>query len=517
MKPSAAARLATANEILRHRNQTVWNNVLRPHRERRIGLFDIALEQAVSIEPYLEQKQQQSARRLTLPCMPAEKDCDADMGTAQMAAMEKTDPVNVRCRRSSTWTRMLQCDCTNSAILAALHLNAERNGLQAETSAQPARCDVNPRLDAWEQRFEVIGPCHEARGPREQDIFAFHVSPLEDRHAVRAFTQQASPNGSSECDSPASDTTLFDEMDVRPTSQSKDAEFTQHCMTKNGTLRNYSPCTSLHRVQEQATPPPAERLGARHRRHVSLGSAFDTVRTPSTPLQAARGREKNNLLFRTASLSRSPPRSNHGRKLSLNVPVNAQTFLPKGLCRPNPIDIKDRTEPSCQRDTTRHNFTLDALTPEERDLEYKHRHTFIGTGSLDEFLELLDISPTYCVTRNAVVGAFLRLSSTEQLRARQCSTRSEGWNLVSRTTLDCTDAASVDYMLQSRVKLGSITLRQFLDMIPFDHHNEVAAMRVVEAFSAASHIDAKAEQGVENKARVFRSWIVSRKVEAGCC
>lgn len=94
MKPSAAARLATANEILRHRNQTVWNNVLRPHRERRIGLFDIALEQAVSIEPYLEQKQQQSARRLTLPCMPAEKDCDADMGTAQMAAMEKTDPVN---------------------------------------------------------------------------------------------------------------------------------------------------------------------------------------------------------------------------------------------------------------------------------------------------------------------------------------------------------------------------------------------------------------------------------------
>jgi hypothetical protein len=71
----------------------------------------------------------------------------------------------------------------------------------------------------------------------------------------------------------------------------------------------------------------------------------------------------------------------------------------------------------------------------------------------------------------------------------------------------------MDYVVQLRVKLGSITLRQFLDMVPFDEGDEVAAMRVIEAFSAASHMDAKAGVGTKSKARAFRKWIVTQEAD----
>lgn len=154
---------------------------------------------------------------------------------------------------------------------------------------------------------------------------------------------------------------------------------------------------------------------------------------------------------------------------------------------------------------------MDVLTADEREMEYKHRHTFVGTASLDEFLELLEISPSYHVTQSAIARAFIQLASTEQLHARQYSTKLEGWGLVARTTVDYKDVATTDYVVQSRVKLGTITLRQFLSMIPFDQDNTVAAMKVLDAFSAASHLDAKTDTDVENKAKAFRSWIISQR------
>ncbi|RMZ70859.1 hypothetical protein GMOD_00008505 [Pyrenophora seminiperda CCB06] len=152
----------------------------------------------------------------------------------------------------------------------------------------------------------------------------------------------------------------------------------------------------------------------------------------------------------------------------------------------------------------------------KRDLEYKQRRTFIGTGSLDDFLELLEVSDTHLTTQDAVVRAFVQLSSVEQMYARQFSPEPDGWELVSRIKLDVMDVTSIDYVVHLQVKLGSITLRQFLDMIPFDKNQQAAAMQVVEAFSAASHIDVKANMGTRTKARSFRSWIVTQKVHADC-
>jgi hypothetical protein len=140
-----------------------------------------------------------------------------------------------------------------------------------------------------------------------------------------------------------------------------------------------------------------------------------------------------------------------------------------------------------------------------------HRHTFIGTGSLDDLLEILEILPSHNTTKAAVVRAFVRLASAEQLYARQYSTGSNGWDLVSRTTLNVMGVTSVDYIVQLQVKLGSITLRIFLDLIPFDQFNEVSALRVVEAFCVASHMDATVGTGAQSKARTFRRWLVDQK------
>lgn len=146
-------------------------------------------------------------------------------------------------------------------------------------------------------------------------------------------------------------------------------------------------------------------------------------------------------------------------------------------------------------------------TPAERELEYKHRHTFVGTASLDDLLELLEMNATYMTTKAAVMRAFVSLASNEQLQARQSSTQPNGWDLVSRVT---PDISITDFVAQLQVKLGSITLRQFLDMVPFDEKTDVMALRVVEAFSIASHIDAKAGMDAGSKARAFRNWMIGR-------
>lgn len=163
-----------------------------------------------------------------------------------------------------------------------------------------------------------------------------------------------------------------------------------------------------------------------------------------------------------------------------------------------------------QLSTSRSNAMMDVLAAEEREMEYKHRHTFIGTASLDEFLKILEISSSDRVTQSALARAFIELASSEHLYARQCSTKSDGWGLVTRTTVGYNDVATTDYVVQSRVKLGTITLRKFLSLIPFEKDNTVAAMKVIDAFSAASHLDTKTNMDAENKARAFRSWIISQ-------
>ncbi|KAF2266474.1 hypothetical protein CC78DRAFT_596760 [Lojkania enalia] len=182
------------------------------------------------------------------------------------------------------------------------------------------------------------------------------------------------------------------------------------------------------------------------------------------------------------------------RKVSLGLPINISNNEPPGLL------------PAFEEDT----FS----EQQERELEYEHRHTFIGTASVDDFLNVLETTGINTTSMARVAKAFTELAAREQLFARQHSSDPEGWELVSRITLDVADNWE-DCIVQARVKLGSVTLGQFLELVPLDEKKVVSVVRVVEAFCVASRIDAEVGNGAGSKARAFRSCMVRRKSREG--
>jgi hypothetical protein len=242
------------------------------------------------------------------------------------------------------------------------------------------------------------------------------------------------------------------------------------------------------------------------------------LRTPSTPTiesrlasaqRASRSlplRAKTNegLLQLQANTSKPQrPANTHQRRISLGLPIkaaNAQNENPRhhspttrSLHPSTPKKLPKKTGPT-------------SAIQQERDLEYKHRHTFIGTASLDDFLEVLDVSPENNITnKEAVIRAFILLASSERLLARQASLKPDGWSVLARTSAD---TVNTDYVEQAHAKLGSIVLRQFLDLITFNEEEEANAMAVVEAFTAASHLDAQASKNQASKAKAFRKRMV---------
>ena len=77
--------------------------------------------------------------------------------------------------------------------------------------------------------------------------------------------------------------------------------------------------------------------------------------------------------------------------------------------------------------------------------------------------------------------------------------------MLARTSAE---TVNTDYVEQAKAKLGSIVLRQFLDLITFNEEEEASAMAVVEAFTAASHLDAQASKNEASRAKAFRKRMV---------
>ncbi|KAL5396307.1 hypothetical protein PMIN02_003343 [Paraphaeosphaeria minitans] len=179
------------------------------------------------------------------------------------------------------------------------------------------------------------------------------------------------------------------------------------------------------------------------------------------------------------------PSKEHRRKVSLKLPINVAT--------PQRAYARPSTQPTQSAYASTEDSAVALYEAEERELEYKHRHIFIGTASLDDFLEILEVTPTYTTSKRQAVKAFGILACAEQVHARQSSNSSD------------------DYLTEAHVKLGSISLGKFLGKIPFDDKGDVAAMKVVEAFCLASHLDGEATYGAQFKAKAFRSWFVREK------
>lgn len=330
--------------------------------------------------------------------------------------------------------------------------------------------------------------------------------------------------------SPSSDTTLFEDPNEYYHSEddgSINAYFSLDKTDDEDDGKHSIATHSIHAASDQdGAATPVQRPPLRDRRAATTDTPPETPRRQSMPL---RRRSKTNTGILELQLGKTPTTApaadkftgkepvtpavqRHARKVSLGLPISIarpHTSPAQPTQRPwspSTPTISERPERH-ERPERLDNAIETALVQEERELEYKHRHTFIGTASLDDFLEILEISPNHTTTRASVAKAFIFLVSAEHLHARQCSIKQDGWDLVSRITIDSSNS---DYIAQAQTKLGAVTLKQFLDLIPFDDKGEVGALSVVGAFSAGSHMDAKASAGVGSKAGQFRKWMVKQ-------
>ncbi|CAA9960867.1 hypothetical protein PTMSG1_04251 [Pyrenophora teres f. maculata] len=505
MKLSTAARCAAANEILRRRHHAACDNTTtRPGLKHHVELMSVSFEEAQSQEPYIGKERHQAISSASFLCLRTFGQGRGTKTTSVPAALNNSTPTTatiVHRPKSGMWKPTLNHDRMSSPVLVALQHNPEPSNQSLAYKAHTIRTSKIIADDACDDLNTGVVKIQDTEYRHEDDLGSFHFSEADEQATPGALNQNSYSENSNMSASPESDTTLVEEPARVPNDSLEDGVSIQ------------SHTADVFPFHEGASTP-TEKRSVRHGRHSSFNSAFENVRPALLP---PRSRSKTNdglLSFKASSSKDSTHRTikgRHRRKISLNLPVNSQVVQPKASPQSKQPHLGSLVEPSYRLQAAPNTTMAIPLSPEERDLEYKHRRTFIGTGSLDDFLELLEMSDAYLTTQNAVVRAFVQLSSTEQMYARRLSKEPDGWELVPRIKPDVIDVTSIDYVVQLQIKLGSITLRKFLDMIPFDENNQAAAMQVVDAFSAASHMDAKNAMGTRTKARVFRSWIVERK------
>jgi hypothetical protein len=237
---------------------------------------------------------------------------------------------------------------------------------------------------------------------------------------------------------------------------------------------------------------PSTPLYRRHWRNCSINSTSTSLRRSTPRTLRAQSNINGGLLEFKASAVKpndATPTRTHRRNMSLTLPI--------------PVIVSQHvgSQPSHAQPPVSQMTVHDAL-----ELQYKYRHIFIGTVSLYNFLKTLETSPLRSTTKLSVMKAFTALAYKEQLLCRQSSSSPEDWDLVTRITPRVSDFTT---MTLARVQLGSISLQQFVDRIPFDAHNEAPTATIVEAFKNASRMDNEQDGDTENRAHAFRSWLLS--------
>lgn len=234
----------------------------------------------------------------------------------------------------------------------------------------------------------------------------------------------------------------------------------------------------------------------RHWRNCSVDSTFTTIRrsAPRT-LRAQRNNSGGLLEFRASAAKPGNPKHTraHRRNVSLTLPIPKITTQSVGSPH-----TRFRAFTS---------YKPSKAVQAELELQYKHRHIFIGTASLHDFLETLETSSLTSTTQLAVMKAFTSLAYKEQRLYRWRSTDPEDWDLVTRVTPHISE---YDSITMARVRVGSISLHQFVDSIPFDVNGETPTLAAVLAFKNASRMDAEQARCGASKASAFRSWLLTQ-------
>ncbi|OAL05135.1 hypothetical protein IQ06DRAFT_242930 [Phaeosphaeriaceae sp. SRC1lsM3a] len=510
MKPSTVVRRTMANELLRRRDNPACSDTTLSRRslhQRADGLHVSFQEQAGQLIGPPSTATQGGTSASTRICV-------------QSGRSGEPSPSDI----IGTGPHHLARISTSTKSAGAAHLDSASNNNSVINSSEPIQADsddcglpprgrttTQPRPSSPQSQFS---PTSEAEQHsldarlRRRSLSQSSVQwvPPPDAPALKFAHSRAKASDGDSTFSPASDRTLFEEPELlsldRPQPGSPD----------------YFTFDNDVATRTEVMPAPVQRR-VRHSRAPSTEPNFNKAKRASLPLRA-RTKTNEGLLQLQANPSK-PERPPHGheRRISLGIPLKPAVQT-EGIQRSkfgSLIDTPPQTPKTPRTPRARapeKSGPAATLRQKERDLEYKHRHTFIGTASLDDFLEVLDVSQEHTTTKAAVGKAFLILASSERLLARQASSTASGWDLVSRTI---PDVVNTDYVIQAHVKLGSITLWQFLELIPFDDQEEAGAMSVVEAYSAASHMDSKAGVGATSKAKAFRTWMVNREAKESNC
>ena len=247
-----------------------------------------------------------------------------------------------------------------------------------------------------------------------------------------------------------------------------------------------------------------ESHSSEHQLNFSVESKSNAKRKRLSATLQLRSKTNGGLLELRASTTKSnAPEPIHipRRNVSINLPIRSISSHPGGTqLTQRQLSASSAPTPKSSPEETSTSVHV------EPELQYKHRHMFVGTASLHGFLEILETSMG-STSKRAIMRAFTILASNEQLMARQGSSSPEDWNLIARITADISE---FDYFTLARVQLGSVSLQQFVDSIPFNTHDEAPTVVVVEAFKNASHRDSEEGPQAGSKARAFRRWLLSQ-------
>jgi hypothetical protein len=115
-------------------------------------------------------------------------------------------------------------------------------------------------------------------------------------------------------------------------------------------------------------------------------------------------------------------------------------------------------------------------------LQFQLENTFVGTISANRFLKALDKDSKGYTTKATVAKAFITLAAKEHTRIIAQGFISTGVTIV---TADMTEQWS-DIILQQKIKLGTVSLWNFLAKIDFWGDDSVSDVEVIRAFNEAA-------------------------------
>lgn len=264
-------------------------------------------------------------------------------------------------------------------------------------------------------------------------------------------------------------------------------------------------------------------------------TSADTPSTPPSPTPKrlpfrtpSRSRRPDGLLEFKASPVKSPAKSHgreHRRTQSLKLPIL--------------INLPPATERALSPQKSRKRARIEEaevdegegdIQQAERLLQYIHQRIFIGTASLDNFLDVLELCPSETATPYiptttlpGIRKAFSIVASTEQTHIRQQIQHSqvlqrlgmtENWTLLRRIN---PEAHNRDHLSQAHIKIGCISLYEFLEYVGGGYGDEerIRVTKVVRAWERAARRDMGImgrEGEARGRAQDYLKWAV-RQVE----